>query len=200
MFSPKVNENSLIFLCAGGLFLSFLRNFWLPLYTSKAVPNDSGQPILAVIMQAPSELCGVRSEVFLYHQRDLEDYRVVEFAQVEPGQLLDLVQAVNQRVAVYEQLSGGLGHVQAVLEELLDSEQGLVIEGLNGVLLENFLEEGLAQSGREVVDKSCDTEVVVAYDVLVGVEYLSYLEGCLSLLEGACEVLNADYRCRRSPL
>ena len=145
MFSPKVNEISLIFLCAGGLFLSFLRNFWLPLYTSKAVPNDSGQPILAVIMQAPSELRGVRSEVFLYHQRDLEDYRVVEFAQVEPGQLLDLVQAVNQRVAVYEQLSGGLGHVQAVLEELLDSEQGLVIKGLNGVLLENFLEEGLAQ-------------------------------------------------------
>lgn len=45
-----------------------------------------------------------------------------------------------------------------------------------------------------MVNKSCDTEVVVAYDVLVGVEYLSYLEGCLSLLEGACEVLNADYR------
>ena len=139
MFSPKVNEISLIFLCAGGLFLSFLRNFWLPLYTSKAVPNDSGQPILAVIMQAPSELCGVCSEVFLYHQRDLEDYRVVEFAQVEPGQLLDLFQAVNQRVAVHKQTAAGFGNVQVVLKEALDGEQRFRVKRINAVLLEYCL-------------------------------------------------------------
>ena len=42
-----------------------------------------------------------------------------------------------------------------------------------------------------MVDKPRDTEVVVAYYVLVGVEYLSYLQRGLSLLEGACKVLHS---------
>ena len=89
-------------------------------------------------------------------------------------------------------LTGCLRYIQAVLEELLDSEQRFVVEGLNAVLLEHFLEEGFAQGGRQVVDKTRDTEVVVAYDVLVGVEYLSYFQGGLRLLEGARQVLYAD--------
>ena len=53
---------------------------------------------------------------------------MIEFPQVEPGQLLDFFQAVNQRVAVHKQLTRGLGHIQIVLKELLDGEQGFLVE------------------------------------------------------------------------
>ena len=42
---------------------------------------------------------------------------MVELTQVEPGDLFDLFEAVNERVAMYEQLSGGFGNVQVVVEE-----------------------------------------------------------------------------------
>ena len=41
-------------------------------------------------------------QVLANHQRDLKDNRMVKFTQVQTGQLLDLFQAVHQRIAVYE--------------------------------------------------------------------------------------------------
>ena len=42
------------------------------------------------------------------HQCDLERQRVIKTAQVQAGALLDLLDAVHQRITMYEQLSGGL--------------------------------------------------------------------------------------------
>ena len=67
-----------------------------------------------------------------------------------------------------------------------------MVERVDRAHLEHLVEECLAESGREVGDKASDTEVVVAYDYLVGVEYLADFESHLSLLERACEVLYAD--------
>lgn len=47
----------------------------------------------------------IRREVLLYHQCDLENDCVVEFTQIQTGQLLDLLQAVHQCITVYEQLT-----------------------------------------------------------------------------------------------
>ena len=146
------------------------------------------------------ELCGISCEILLYHQCDLEDDCMIEFTQIETCQLLDLVEAVNQCVSVNEQLSGCLGNVQAVFKELLDGEECLVIEGLDGVLLENFLQECLAEGGGQVIDKSCDTQVIVAYDIFVGIEYLTYFQCGLSLLEGASQILHAYDRCADSDI
>ena len=87
------------------------------------------------------------NEVLLDHQSHLEGDGVVELPQVQAGELLDLLQAVHQGVPVDEELPGGLGHVQVVLEELVDGEQGLLVQGVDGVFLENLLEEHLAQDG-----------------------------------------------------
>ena len=67
-----------------------------------------------------------------------------------------------------------------------------MVEGFDRTLLEHFLEECLAECCRQVVDKSRDTEVVVAYDVLLGVEYLSDFNCYLRFLERTCEILHAD--------
>ena len=42
---------------------------------------------------------------------------MLELAEIQTGQLTDLLQAVHQGVAVDEELTGGLGDVEVVLEE-----------------------------------------------------------------------------------
>ena len=70
----------------------------------------------------------VGGEVLFDHQRYLKDDGVIEVAQIQAGQLADLLQAVDQRVAVYEQAAARFGNVQVVLEEALDGEQRLSVE------------------------------------------------------------------------
>ena len=81
---------------------------------------------------------------------------MVELPQVQAGELLDLLQAVDQGVSVDEQLPGGLGDVQVVLEELVDGEQRLLIQRVDGVLLEDLAQEDLAQGGGQLVDQAAD--------------------------------------------
>ena len=61
---------------------------------------------------------------------------MIEFPQIQTGELLDLLQTINQSVTVNEQLPGSFGNVQVVLKELIDGEQGLLIQRLDGVLLD----------------------------------------------------------------
>lgn len=75
-----------------------------------------------------SELGRICGQILLDHQCDLEDDSVVEFTQIESRQLLYLFKTVNERVSVNEKLSRCLGNVQAVLKELLDSEERFMVE------------------------------------------------------------------------
>ena len=73
---------------------------------------------------------------------------MVKLTQIQAGQLLDLLQTVNQRVAVDKQLAGSFRHIQIILKELIDGKQGLLIQRINGILLENFSQIDLAQGVR----------------------------------------------------
>ena len=81
-----------------------------------------------------SVLDAAADQILLHHQRHLEGDGVVELPQVQAGELLDLFQAVDQGVAVDEELPGRLGDVQVVLKELVDGEERLLIQGVDGVL------------------------------------------------------------------
>ena len=117
---------------------------------------------------------------------------MVEFSEVKSCELFDLFKSVNKCISVNEQLSRCFGNVQIVLEETLDSEQCFVVERLDRAFLENFLEEGFAECCREVVDKSCDTEVIVGNDRLVRIENLADFKCDLSFLERTRKILDAD--------
>ena len=56
-----------------------------------------------------------------------------------------------------------------------------MVEGLNRTLLEYFLEEGFAKSRGEVIDKSCDTEIIVADDDLISIQ--KFFENNLNVSE-----------------
>ena len=70
------------------------------------------------------KLCCVAgvAQIFAHHQRHLKNDGVVEFAQVESRCAFDLVQAVDQRVAVDKEFSGRLGDVQVVFEKFIDGK------------------------------------------------------------------------------
>ena len=121
-------------------------------------------------------------QVLLDHEGDLEGDGVVELPQVQAGELLDLLQPVDQGVAVDEELPGGLGDVQVVLEELVDGEEGLLVQGVDGVLLEDLHQEHLTQGSGELVDQPPDAQVLIVDDILLRVEDLAHLNGDLGLL------------------
>ena len=98
-------------------------------------------------------------QILTDHQRHLENDGMVKLTQVKAGQLLDLFQTVNQSIAVDKQLPGGFGNIQIVLKKLIDGEKCLLIQRIDGVLLEDFTEENLAQSGGQLVDQPADTQI-----------------------------------------
>ena len=83
-----------------------------------------------------------------------------------------------------KELPGSLGDVQVVLKELVDGEQGLLIERIDGILLEHFTEEDLAQRGGQLVDQAADAQIFVVDDALFGVEHLAHVNGSLGFLVG----------------
>ena len=52
------------------------------------------------------------------HQTDLAGYRVFESADVQAGQLLDLVQTVYQGIPMHIEFSGGLGDAEAAVKKV----------------------------------------------------------------------------------
>ena len=124
----------------------------------------------------------LRVEIFLDHQRHLEDDRVIELAQIESRQLFNLFQTVDEGVAMYEELSRGLGDVEVVFKELVDCVERLLIQRLDRVFLEDLAEEHFAQGRRQLVDDAADAEVFVVNDGLLGVEDLADLDRGLGLL------------------
>ncbi len=80
---------------------------------------------------------------------------------------------------------------QVVLKTGLNGEQRLVVEGLNGAALENFLQEHFAKRGRQLINQTGNAEVVIADNGLFGVEYLADLKRNLGFLKGARKILDA---------
>ena len=112
---------------------------------------------------------------------------MVELTQVKTGQLLDLLQTIHQRVTVDEQLTGGLGHVQIVLEELIDGEQSLLIQRIQRILLEHFGQEDLAQGGGQLIDQTANAQIFVVDNALLGVKHLAHIDSGLGFLVSVCQ-------------
>ena len=85
-----------------------------------------------------SELGRLGIKIFLDHQCYLEGDGMLKLSQIQSRQLTDLLQTVNQRIAVNEQLSRGFGYVQIVLKEALNGQKSLAVKRLQTSLLEHF--------------------------------------------------------------
>ena len=88
-----------------------------------------------------------------HHQRNLEPESIVKIADIQTGLLLQLLDPVNQRVAVNEKLSGRLGYVQIVLKEAVDGRKRLCIQIIRYILTEHFVNKYIAQVGGKLIDQ-----------------------------------------------
>ena len=127
-------------------------------------------------------------QILFHQQGHLEGDGVVKLPQVQSGELFDLLQPVDQGVPVDKQLARRLRNVQVVLKELVDGEQGLLVQGVDGVLLKHLLKEHLAQGGGQLVDQPADTQILVIDDALLRVEHPAHVDGDPRLLVGPGQV------------
>ena len=88
------------------------------------------------------------------------------------------------------ELPGGFRHVQAVLKELVDGRQGLFIELIRRLAVENLPDEHPAQRHGQLIDQAADTEAAVGHHVLFAVEDLSHVQGHLGFLVGTGDILD----------
>ena len=139
------------------------------------------------------EFGGLTVEILLNHKSNLEGYSVVELTKIKAGELSDLLKTVNEGVSVYEELSGGFGNVEVVLEEALYGHKSFTVERLKRSLLEYFLEEDLTKSGGELINKSADAEVLVRHNGTLNVKYLAYFKSNSCFLVSLCKILELFY-------
>ena len=81
--------------------------------------------------------------IFYHHQRDLEGNGIFKDPEIQTGALLQLIQTVNQRIAVNIQLPGCFRDVQVVLEELVDGRKRLFIDLFAKISFRNILHSGI---------------------------------------------------------
>ena len=80
------------------------------------------------------------------------------------------------------ELSGCLGDVQIILEETIDGLQGVLIQGLNGILLEHLVQEHFAEGGGKLIDDAAQTQVFIVDDGLLAFKDPAHIDGDLSFL------------------
>ena len=94
-----------------------------------------------------------------------------------------------------EQLARGLGHVQAVLEELVDRGDRLLVELVRIPALEDLADEHFAQGDRKLVDEPPDAQLIIRDDRVIFKEYLTDVERHLRFLVGAADFLDLIHDC-----
>ena len=80
------------------------------------------------------------------------------------------------------ELARRLRNVEIVLKEAIDRVERVLIERLDGVFLERFGQEHLAQRRRQLINDAADAEVVIVNDRLLVFKHLADLDGDLRLL------------------
>ena len=92
-----------------------------------------------------------------------------------------------------EELSGCLGYVQRILEELIDCGQGFLVKIIWALATEYFLDKHLAQRNRKLIDQSTDTKFTICNNISFCEEYLTNIQCHLGFLVGAADFLDLLY-------
>ena len=92
-----------------------------------------------------------------------------------------------------KQLSRGFRNIKIVFKEALNCKERLLIQILDRAALENLFQKGFAKGCRQLVNKSCNTEVVIRNDCFFGIEYLADLKRRLGLFKRFSKIFKVIY-------
>ena len=76
-------------------------------------------------------------------------------------------------------------NIKVVFKETLDRKQRFMIQRFNRATLEHFFKEHIAQSGGQLIDQAGNSQIIIADNRPLRIEYLSYLQSNLRFLKGA---------------
>ena len=100
---------------------------------------------------------------------------MLKFSEVKTRDFPDLIETVNQCVAVDKKLTACLGNVKVVFKEALNRLKSFPIQRLQRALLENLLQKNFTKSRRKLINEPADAEVFKTDDIFLRVENLSNL-------------------------
>ena len=106
---------------------------------------------------------------------------MVEFSQIKTRQFFDLLEPVNEGIAVNIELSGCFRNIEVILEELVNCSQRVFIQSVYGIFLEYFIEEHLAEPCRQLIDNSAQAKGIILDNALVRFKNRTDLNGNLGL-------------------
>ena len=90
-----------------------------------------------------------------------------------------------------KKFTAGLGNVKVVLKEFLNGEKGFLVEAFDGTFFENFFEEHFAKGGGKLINKSCNTKIIIADDGFVGIENFSDFKSNLCFFKALCKIFDS---------
>ena len=81
-----------------------------------------------------------------------------------------------------KQFSRGFRNIQVIFKEPMNRKQCLLIQRIDGALLEHLFQKRLAKSGRQLINQARDPQIVIADNGPLRIKYLSYFQSYLSFL------------------
>ena len=100
------------------------------------------------------------------HERHFTDDGIIKLADIQPGQLLDLVQAVDQGIAVEIEISGALCNAKTRVQKGMDGVQGLIINIRQVEPVEMIVQIFFTGLDRQLIDQFAKPQILRPVDVL----------------------------------
>ena len=115
---------------------------------------------------------------------------MLKFAQIKTRKLSYLLKAIYKCISVNKQFSRCFGDIEIVFKKRLYRHKSFAVKRLQRSLLENLLQKHLAEARGELIYKPAYSEIIVAYDILLGIKDLSDIKRNLCFLIGARKILD----------
>lgn len=84
-------------------------------------------------------------QIVVDHHGNFKGHGFVEFSQIHSGCLLQLLQPVDQCIAMQVEPAGSLGYIQIVVKEPENGSHGLFVQFLKYVMIEGLFEEDFTE-------------------------------------------------------
>ena len=93
---------------------------------------------------------------------------------------------------MYEQLPGSFRNIQVVFKEPLNCEERFMIQQLNGTALKDLFEEHIAKRGRQLINQTGNSEVIITDNQLFCIKHFANFKCDLRFFEGKTQTEVAE--------
>ena len=98
-------------------------------------------------------------QITQHHERNVKRQGILKVSHVQARDFLHLLNPVNKRIAVHEELPGGFRNIEIILKKFLNRIEYLFINFFRNLISAKYLPyEDPAQIFRKLIDQSADSQ------------------------------------------